>query len=156
MSLKDDILKRLKQPEPIYSRNEAKLDLKGLLAPNENIVFGLEKRDSYLKTYRTRWFLTETKIVIIRTTFPLNRTREIFLFDEVSEMRLFEDEGVLVISTLNGEDGFEATSSLEQEFAKQAIEQYNRFQEALNSSSTTTEDETDDSDSEAADESDDE
>lgn len=134
MSFRKNLLKRLKEPTPIYSRNETKPDLEGLLSENESVIFGLEKRDAYLKTYRTRWFLTEMKLVFIETEFPLEKTREIYFFEDISEMRLFEDEGVFVISSVAGEQGYDAETRLEQEFAKQAIEQYNRYTQAVQES----------------------
>lgn len=134
MSFRKNLLKRLKEPTPIYSRNETKSDLEGLLSEKESLIFGLEKRDAYLKTYRTRWFLTEMKLVFIETELPLEKTRDIFFFEDISEMRLFEDENVFVISSLAGERGYDVKTPLEQEFAKQAIEQYNRYTQALKNS----------------------
>lgn len=119
--------------EAIYSRHTAKDHLEGLLEGKENFVFGLDKRDSFFIRRRTYWFITETKLVFIESAGIFGRKRDIYYLDNIVDMRLFEDEEVLVIQLPNETNKFELETELEYSFASQAIEQYERFQEMIES-----------------------
>lgn len=131
MSLRETIINGLTEPEVIYSRHEARAELSEVLFEDESIIFGLEKRDSILKFYRTRWYLTESKFITVTTDWRLNRSLNVFVFSDVQDARVFEDEEVLVLDTVRKPYKFQLNSPLEFELAEQLIEQYERVTRLL-------------------------
>lgn len=144
-----EMLQSLFEPKPIYSRHKAKDILGEALDSQENFVFGLDKRDSLFKRRRTYWFITETKLVFIRHGRLLRQNRYIYHFDMINDMRVFDEEGILVIQSVGGEERVSLDTEEEHSFAGQAIEQYNRIQRLLEAHT-----EKDDDSDESVDESD--
>lgn len=128
MGLVGDIRRSLFSPKPIYSRHTAKSILDGLLEDQENFVFGLDKRDALFQRRRTYWFITETKLIFITNTRFLQQERNVFYFDRIIDMRVFEEDGVFVIKSVGGTRKYKLETENEYSFANQAIEQYNRVQ----------------------------
>jgi len=134
MKLLRQLYEKIKEPKPIYSRNKSKAELKGILQDGEDVIFGIDLRDSYISAYRNKWFLTETKLVFISKELPLDITREIYLFNQIEEMKIFEDESIFVIVTEQGRQGFELDSDLKKEFADQAILQFELYTDVVSQS----------------------
>lgn len=131
MNLRDELIDGLTEPEVIYSRHEAQAELGEYLFDDEAIIYGLEKRDSLLKVYRTRWYLTETKFITVTTNLRLNRTVNVFVFADIRNARIFEDENVLVLDTVRKPYKFKLDSPREERLAEQLIEQYERVTRAV-------------------------
>lgn len=122
-----DIIRELKKPKTIHSRHEMKAHLTDMIEDEENFVFGIEKQDSIFNVYRTRWFLTETKVIFVTGHFPLKIQYDIFPFESILDIEYFEDEQVLVIEAQGERFAVEAKSEEARQFLTQVIEQYNRY-----------------------------
>lgn len=152
-----DIIQELKKPKVIHSRHEMKAHLTDMIEADEKFVFGIEKQDSLFNLYRTRWFLTETKVIFVTGHFPLKIQYDVFPFESILDIEYFEDEQVLVIEAPGERFGVEAESEEGRQFLTQVIEQYNRYQiviENLDADENDTENTTEES-TEATDEQDD-